>query len=485
MEEIYEELNIYTSTEHIINEEDYIVKSIGAFGVWQTGVCLSAISARMLAMLNIFSMLFLIPSIDFKCIDPVLTENNSCHDDCELYSFDNEVFEQTVISEFGLICDDEWKGSFIQTILMFGLLCGVSLFGWISDRYGRRTALLICTYTNIALMLAAPFSPNYWSFVTLRFLIGIPSGGTLIVGIVYIMEIVGPKHREVVGTLALLPDGLTQASLSLFAYYTRNWRIYSLAYTALSVIPFVLVLFIPESPRWLISKGERDKAYAVMLEAAERNKLDTLNIRENIDKALSEMNYKNTSKKPCYLDLFGTKELAFKTFALAAIWTSAGACFLGINQYITFLGSNVFIAVALLGCIQIPICPIAIILNKMFGRRIIIVASLLTTGLTMIALLFTPQGHAACIIFSVIGFASATIIFCIIYIYTSELFPTSLRNMGYGMTSAGAKIGAMAAPFIASINPHWIPSSIFAVISFSSSFVCIFLPETKGVNLDT
>lgn len=70
--------------------------------------------------------------------------------------------------------------------------------------------------------------------------------------------------------------------------------------------------------------------------------------------ALDEMMVNDKEiRKSTYLDLFRTKHIAFKTISSIVIWISAGACYFGINQYITFIGSNVFIIVILLGSIQV------------------------------------------------------------------------------------------------------------------------------------
>lgn len=85
-----------------------------------------------------------------------------------------------------------------------------------------------------------------------------------------------------------------------------------------------------------------------------RNKLNTAAIRENIAMALDEMMVNDKEiRKSTYLDLFRTKKVALKMIFLIIIWISAGACYFGINQYITFIGSNVFVTVILLGSIQV------------------------------------------------------------------------------------------------------------------------------------
>lgn len=96
------------------------------------------------------------------------------------------------------------------------------------------------------------------------------SGGTMIISLVYIIEIVGPQYREAAGSLAILPDGLAQALLSVFAYYSVDWRMYLLEYTVVSVFIYIFIVCLPESPRWLIAKGNGQQALVVMTRAAKR-----------------------------------------------------------------------------------------------------------------------------------------------------------------------------------------------------------------------
>lgn len=65
--------------------------------------------------------------------------------------------------------------------------------------YGRRNAFIFSSFITVALMVASPFSPNYWVYAGLRFVIGMSSGGVLVVGIVIVLEVVGPQHRDIAG----------------------------------------------------------------------------------------------------------------------------------------------------------------------------------------------------------------------------------------------------------------------------------------------
>lgn len=149
------------------------------------------------------------------------------------------------------------------------------------------------------------------------------SGGVLVVGILFVLENVGSKYREFAGNLALLPDGFTEVILSGIAYYSTTWRMYLFTYSLLSIYILLIVFVVPETPRWLLSKGKADAAVKILTRAAKwyefismkiqfysfdpffnelffRNRMSTDRIKENISKAIDEMKPEELRKEVSY-----------------------------------------------------------------------------------------------------------------------------------------------------------------------------------------
>lgn len=121
------------------NESDYLEDSIGVMGIWQIYVCVVAASTRFIGMGNMSIIVFLTPITDFICIEfeentNITAEKMVCYNNCVKYEYKSVSMDQTIVTEFDLICEREWMASFAQSVIMFGLVIGVSLFGWISDR---------------------------------------------------------------------------------------------------------------------------------------------------------------------------------------------------------------------------------------------------------------------------------------------------------------------------------------------------------------
>jgi SHS family lactate transporter-like MFS transporter len=139
---------------------------------------------------------------------------------------------------------------------------GALLFGWLADRYGRRTPLMIDIALYSLLELLTAFSPNFTVFLVLRALFGIAMGGEWGLGAAMVMEVLPPQRRGFFS--GLLQQGymwgylLAALAYFLVFHFTRwDWR----GLFVIGVLPAGLILFIrssvPESPVWLEERGRR------------------------------------------------------------------------------------------------------------------------------------------------------------------------------------------------------------------------------------
>ena len=139
---------------------------------------------------------------------------------------------------------------------------GALLFGWLGDRYGRRTPLMIdiACYSVIALLTA--FSPNFTVFLLLRALYGVAMGGEWGLGAALTMESLPPERRGFIG--GALQSGymwgfLLAAAVYYFVFTFTHWDWRSLF--VIGALPALLIFYIrsgvPESPAWLAGSAQR------------------------------------------------------------------------------------------------------------------------------------------------------------------------------------------------------------------------------------
>ncbi|CAG9795041.1 unnamed protein product [Diatraea saccharalis] len=431
-------------------DDDYIAKCIGSFGTWQAIVWLISISSKFIVIANAISIVFLTPKTEFRCVkfESNFTEevkNDTCYDDCIKYEYFNSLFKDTYITRFDLVCGDAWLASFAQSVLMLGLLVGVPVIGWISDRFGRAPAFRLSTLIAVAFMIASTFAPTYWLLAIIRFFIGFGTGGIVTLNVVICVESVGMQYKDLVGV----------ATMSA------------------------------ETPRWLIANQKGDEALELMTKIAKTNNRDVSHIKDTINETLERIKCEQRENKQMnFTDLFRTKQFTVITVSSVFAWTFIGISYYGINQYSTLLGSHVYAVFATLGLFQLIASILSSVINRKMRRKTASISALITCGICMMTLIFLPDDHWSSIVAVTIAFTAATTIFCIIFVQINELYPTPLRNMGFGLSSSGIKLGAMIAPFIANTQTHWLASAIFALIPIFTIIFCLPLPETKGKNLE-
>lgn len=112
------------------------------------------------------------------------------------------------------------------------------------------------------------------------------------------------------------------------------------------------------------------------------------------------------------------------------------------------------------------------------------VCCLIVAGVSLLVFIFMPYSlRSLYLAFAVIGQIGAYAAFVIMYLYSSEVFPTVLRNTALGFAAVFAKGGAFVAPFIVNIGTEWISISIFIGLAILAAILCFFLPETKDIVL--
>lgn len=133
-----------------IQRDDQFTKLVGEFGPWQFIIFASVFMVKLSSGWVQMAILFLTPKMDYWCVEFVnstsnvisvlaalelgLVSNSTCYADCVRYEYDTSPFENTILSEWDLICDRAWLASLTQTILQLGVLIGSILFGFLSDR---------------------------------------------------------------------------------------------------------------------------------------------------------------------------------------------------------------------------------------------------------------------------------------------------------------------------------------------------------------
>ncbi|XP_049885643.1 organic cation transporter protein-like [Pectinophora gossypiella] len=468
-------------------KEDVFSKLIGDFGRWQLLVFCTVFLIKLPTGWVQMAIVFLTPRPVFWCVQfansSAIGANSTCYDDCLRYDYDTSPMESTVVSEWGLICDRAWLASFTQTILQLGVLVGSVIFGFLADRYGRKHTFLLAVVSLICLGLGVPFSPDYVTFTVLRFFLGVATAGTMVVSFVIVMEAIGPRYRELFGCFFHLPFIMGHLLVPLVAFYWRSWDSFLLVLGVSNVLFLGYFFVLVESPRWLLSVHRVEEAANIVTTAANMNKLPTVNIHETLSKLALDSRTVDQPRLNYWALL--RPELRVRTACSVVLWLVTGHTYFGFNQYIGQTSPDPFLSVAVTALVQVPANFLAIWMVRQLGRKITAMSSLLICGASIVALGVVPQLAWLTQTLAAIGNGFASVAATCIYIYSSELFPTVVRNMGVGVSSTAMRVGSMIAPFVASLSStaYWLPTAIFGVTPILAGLVVVLLPETKGRKL--
>lgn len=148
-----------------------------------------------------------------------------------------------------------------------GQFVGAILFGWVAEKIGRLPTLLITIVVFVSMDIACLFAWNGASILVFRFLQGIGTGGEVPVASAYINEFIGARKRGRFFLLyeVIFPVGLLFAGLAgYFLVPVYGWRALFVVGLVPALLMIPLRMLMPESPRWLASRGRLDKADEVV-----------------------------------------------------------------------------------------------------------------------------------------------------------------------------------------------------------------------------
>ncbi|XP_064650338.1 organic cation transporter protein-like [Lineus longissimus] len=173
-------------------------------------------------------------------------------------------------------------------------------------------------------------------------------------------------------------------------------------------------------------------------------------------------------------------------------WFAASTAYYGLSLNSGNLVGDLYVNYVVTAAVELPACVFTYVTLDRLGRKGPHVFSMFLCGIACLTNIFIvlyvdKEHHWITVALSTVGKFGSTAAFTTIYIFASELFPTTTRNGIMGLCSVGGRVGSMVSPYIASLGDLIVgiygvvlPMTIFGVIALVAGVLAIFLPETMG-----
>ncbi len=386
----------------------------------------------------------------------------------------------------------------IPTGLLLGCAAGAALGGWVSDRFGRRTALFGAAFLFCIAAFSAASSSQFWQLILSRVLAGVAAGSASVIAPLYIAEIAPAHVRGRLVTLnqlaivcGILISFIVNYELARLGGGSWRWMFAGGAVPALALC--VSLLWIPESPRWLLQHGRRDRAVAV---------LRRISPGSDIESALDQIAMGTQEDTGTYRELLGRalRKPLVLTIMLAIIQQVTGintVMYYGAILFAQHAGASAAQAIGmnvLVGVVNLLFTLVGLALIDRLGRRPLLLTA--TGGMAVclvgfgLMLHFLP-GRSALLLLPVLGYV-AFFAFGLgtgVWVCLAELFPNRIRGRAMSIATMvlWISVSCVTATFLSLIK-MFSASGVFlgyAVLCAASfAYIYLSLPETKNRTLE-
>jgi sugar porter (SP) family MFS transporter len=429
-----------------------------------------------------------------------------------LFGYDTAVISGTlafVRHQFGLAAAME--GWYVSSALV-GCIAGVSVAGWLSDRFGRKMVLLLAATLFSISAIGCAVSGSFTTLVLYRLIGGMGVGIASMLSPMYISEISPPDLRgrlvalyQFSITLGILcsffvnarlldrsTEGLLDNEVLQLIFKDEVWRAMLGMETIPALLFFFLLTTIPKSPRWLVVKGQIQKASRILGRI-----VGPESAASEIEEIIETISVEKRSLKMVLEP--GIKMAVFIGVSLAVLQQFTGidaVIYYGpkILEQAGFGLSEALGGQVIIGFINMAFTVLAILTIDKFGRKPLLITGTagMLISLAAIGLLFALDLAEGILLLSFILVFIACFAFSlgpVVWVILSEIYPNRIRGRAMSIATLGVWIGT-------SIIGQTIPISlenlgpaltfwIFAVFCIPTIYIgARLVPETKGKTLE-
>ncbi|PBB05996.1 MULTISPECIES: glucose transporter GlcP [Salimicrobium] len=416
-----------------------------------------------------------------------------------LYGYDMGVISGALL----YIKDDIPLTSFTEGLvvssMLIGAIFGSGSSGPLSDKFGRRRLVFMISVVFIIGALTLAFAPNMMTLVVGRLIIGLAVGGSTAIVPVYLSEMAPTESRGSLSSLnqLMITIGILSSYLVNYAFAAiEGWRWMVGLAVVPSIVLMVGVIFMPESPRWLLENRGKEAARSVMKLTRKPDEIEK-EIDEMIEiNRISDSTWnvlKSSWLRPTLI-IGCVFALLQQIIGINAIIYYAPTIFneAGLGDVTSILGT------VGIGTVNVVVTIFAImIIDKIDRKKLLITGNIgmVSSLIIMAGLIWTIGLGSDITAWIIVACLTLFIVFFaftwgpVLWVMLPELFPMRARGAATGIAALALSIGSLLVaqffPLLTEIMAIEQVFLIFAVIGIGALFFVVkYLPETRGRSLE-
>ncbi len=431
-----------------------------------------------------------------------------------LFGYDTAIISGTISmvkTQFGLSIVSE--GWFVSSALV-GCIIGVSFAGEMSDRFGRKSSLILSGFLFLISALGCSVCATQTQLIIYRLVGGLGVGIASMLSPLYISEI-SPAHirgrmvalYQFAITIGIVSAYFVNASLLRLSetpvfpgpggmlhqiFVGEVWRAMLGSEAVPALLFLIMMFFVPSTPRWLVTKNKNEKAGKVLakINSAETARLELESIKSAIAKEDA-----------------GSWKMLFSKGVRMAVFTGMGLAilsqFTGINAIIYYgprimeeAGIRLSDAIGgqvIIGVVNMLATIFAIMKIDNYGRKTLMMGGIKGMFISLIIvgiLFFTGHTQGILLLFFILTFITSFAIGYgpVIWVLLSEIYPTRIRGRAMSLATLvlwiGTAIIGQVVPWMLSVLTPAGTFIVFALCCIPVPFILKLIPETKGLSLE-
>ncbi|XP_018495530.2 solute carrier family 22 member 8 [Galendromus occidentalis] len=398
------------------------------------------------------------------------------------YTYDFSNFYPTVVSENDWVCGDTYKNYIANSVFFASMSVGVLILGHVSDIVGRVPVMFV-TYVVAGLTgITTYFSgESFELFVATRFVMGFVLLSISITPFVLAVEYVPKERRMLVLSAFRFVYPVVGVIVPWIAKASGYWRTLQLLNVIPCCIAAPLSFFIPESSRWLMSKGKLDQTKKIL------HKIARWNGKTLPPNALDGLELPGGDKRK-QISVFAIAKyprLRRNVLLTLFLWLNSCLVYSAGQLYAAQVTPSPFLTTSATNGVDILATAVAMPLADYWGRKPSMMMFYILSAISYFIIGLISNSFLIMFILLMIGRFALTMAYNVGYLYAAEVYPTEVRSQALSVRQAFGSLGKFFSSQIVMLAYYgpFVPLFLFGIISGTTAAMALPLPETLHQDL--